>query len=251
LSLKISNVSFSYGPRSVLKNVSLEVEGGEILALIGPNGAGKSTLLKCVSGLLKPNDGEILVEGKDVSKLPWREKARLVGYLPQYTPIIFPVTVFESVLLGRLPHFGVSPRKGDIEAVHNILESLNLSEFADRYIDEISGGERQRAYVARILAQETKVILFDEPTANLDLKYQHEVMELIGRSARERNAATVVALHDVNLALKYADFVAVLNGGELIAKGKPEDVVSKGVVKRVYGVDAHVVEFDGRPRILL
>lgn len=249
LSLEVLNVCFSYDSKPVLRNVSLEVDGGEVVALIGPNGAGKSTLLKCVAGVLKPQSGKIAVEGVDLSKLSGKDRAKLVGYLPQYIPIVFPVTVFECVLLGRLPSFWTSPTGRDVEAAEHILQSLDLAGFADRYVDEVSGGERQRVQIARVLAQHAKVLLFDEPTANLDLKYQVEVMELIRRVTRQRRTATLLAVHEVNLALKYADRIAVLNGGELIREGKPEEV-TREMVRRVYGVEAEVVKYDGRPRIL-
>jgi len=251
LSLEISNLSFNYGSKDVLRDVSLKVDGGEVLALIGPNGSGKSTLLKCVVGVLKPLRGKIAVGGVDLSKLSERERARLVGYLPQYLPMVFPVTVFECILLGRLPSFWTKPGKRDFEAVQRVLQSLNLTGFADKYIDEMSGGERQRVHIARVLAQEARVMLFDEPTANLDLKYQLDVMELIRKASREKEAATIIALHEVNLALKYADRVAVLNGGEMVCEGRPEEVITREMITRVYEVKADVVEYDGRPRVLL
>lgn len=251
MSLEVVGICFSYDSGFMLNNVSLKVEKGKVLALIGPNGAGKSTLLKCIVGILKPNSGRIIFDGKDISNLSEKERAKIIAYLPQYVPIIFPITVFDSILLGRLPFFNLMPSKQDYYITENIINGLNLSSYSSRYIDELSGGERQRVHIARVIAQEAKVMLFDEPSANLDIKYQHEVLELISKITHENNKLAIIALHDINLALKYADEIAIMNDGKIVKKGRPEDVITKDIIKQIYGIDIDLIEFNGRKRILI
>jgi iron complex transport system ATP-binding protein len=247
MSLEIINLYSNYGLKTVLKNINLKINKGELLAIIGPNGAGKTTLLKCILGV-KSYKGKIIYDGIDLSKISEREKAKIISYLPQFTPIIFPITIFENVLLGRLPYFWTIPKKEDIEFVNKILKDLNLIEYSNRYIDEVSGGERQRAYIARIIAQNSKIMLFDEPTANLDLKYQLEIMELIRKITKERNTITIIAIHEVNLAFKYADRIVLLNDGEIICNGSPNEVIN--MINKVYEVNGEIIDFNGRPRII-
>ncbi|MDH5806641.1 MAG: ABC transporter ATP-binding protein [Candidatus Methanomethylicaceae archaeon] len=251
MSLEVINLCFSYNSNFSLNNVSLKVDKGKVLALIGPNGAGKSTLLKCIVGIIKPNSGKIIFDGKDISNLSERERAKIIAYLPQYVPIIFPITVFDSIILGRLPFFDLMPSKQDYKIVENIINYLNLSSYSNRYIDELSGGERQRVHIARVIAQETKVILLDELSANLDIKYQHEVLELITKITHENNKSTIIALHDINLALKYADEIAIMNNGKIVKCGHPEEIITKDIIKQIYGIDVDLIDFNGRKRILI
>lgn len=251
MSLEIIDLCFNYDSTPVLNNVRLRVNEGKVLALIGPNGAGKSTLLKCIVGILKPSSGKIMLNGREISSLSEKERAKIIAYLPQYVPIIFPITVFDSVLLGRIPFFNLTPSKQDYDIVERVLNSLDLTSHSNRYIDELSGGERQRAHIARVLAQGAKVMLFDEPSANLDIKYQHEILELITKITHENDKMTIVALHDINLALKYADEIAIMNKGKIIKIGRPEETITKEVIKQVYGIDIDLIEFNGRKRILI
>ena len=247
MTLEIINLYSNYGSKIVLKNINLKVNKGELLAILGPNGAGKTTLLKCILGI-KSYKGKIIFEGKDLSKISERKKAEIISYLPQYIPIIFPITIFENTLLGRLPYFWISPKKEDFEIVNKILKDLNLIEFSNRYIDEISGGERQRAHIARIFAQNSKIMLFDEPIANLDLKYQLEIMELIRKITKEKNIITIIAIHEVNLAFKYADRIILLNNGEIICEGNPNEIIN--MINKVYEINGEIIDFNGRPRII-
>lgn len=251
MSLEIINICFNYNSVPILNNVSLKVDKGKVLALIGPNGAGKSTLLKCIVGILKPNSGRVIFDGRDISNFSEKEKAKIIAYLPQYVPIIFPITVFDSILLGRVPFFNLVPSKQDYDAVEDIINNFNLIPYSNRYIDELSGGERQRVHIARVIAQEAKVMLFDEPSANLDIKYQHEILRLITKTTHENNKTTIIALHDINLALKYADEIAIINRGKIVKSGNPEEVITKDIIKQIYGIDIDLIEFNGRKRILI
>jgi len=251
MTLRVVDLEAGYGVNVVVKGVTAEFKPGEVSAVIGPNGAGKSTLLKCIAGVIKPRRGRITLGDVDLSKLPEVERARLVGYLPQRIPLIFPVTVYEAVLLGRLPHFNATPKKADLDAVEGALRELDLLDMAARYVNELSGGQAQRVHLARLLAQDPKVFLLDEPEANLDLKYQLEVLEKVRHITKRDGRITIMAIHDLNLALKFADRVFVMYNGEIIASGEPHEVINEKLIAKVYGVDAHVVKTPRGIRVLV
>ncbi|MBC7347197.1 MAG: ABC transporter ATP-binding protein [Clostridia bacterium] len=232
--LAVDGVEFSYNSRPVLKNVEFEVNRGELFSILGNNGAGKTTLLKCLNKILRPQRGTILVEEKDLAALDRREVARRLGYVAQrHESTRF--TVFDAVLLGRKPHIKWGPTARDLEIVRNVLQALGMEELSLRYLDELSGGELQKVVIARALAQEPRVLLLDEPTSNLDLKNQFEVLRIVKEAARERNIAVVVVMHDLNLALRFADKFLLLKNGTIFACGGME-VVTPENIAGVYGV---------------
>ncbi|MDO8635168.1 MAG: ABC transporter ATP-binding protein, partial [Dehalococcoidia bacterium] len=179
MKLEIKGVQFSYKSTPVLKNISLNVAEGEVLSLVGPNGSGKTTLLKCMNRILSPKSGAVFLEGKDISKLKARELARYSAYVPQSAPNSFPLTVFDTILLGRIRHLNFKISERDKETVFGVLTLMGLEEMAFRTFNELSGGERQKVLVARALSQEPEVLLLDEPTSNLDLRHQLEVLSII------------------------------------------------------------------------
>lgn len=250
MKLRIKGVHFSYNGIKALDDVSIEVGDGEVVSLVGPNGSGKSTLLKCINKLLKPKKGTILVEGKDLSHIGLNEMARLLGYVPQSANYLFPSTVFDAVLLGRRPYldWSVSPR--DKEVVSQTLAATGLENMVLRYFNELSGGERQRVLIARSLAQEPELLLLDEPTSNLDLRHQLEILDLITAMVRERGISTIMALHDLNLASRFSDKIIFLTEGRIYAAGKPGMVVTPENIKAVYGVEAVINNDFGRPHII-
>jgi len=242
--VSVENVSFSYGRLQVLRDVTMNAKKGEIVCLLGPNGAGKSTLLKCILGALRPQKGKIIINGEDISNLDPIELARLIGYVPQVIEQTFPLTVFETILIGRLPHLSWTPRQSDLEAVRSAMRLLGIEKLAWKNLSELSGGQRQKVLLAMALAKEPSILLLDEPTNNLDLKSQLEVMDVI-RDIVEDGKTAIVALHDLNLALRYADRVVVMKDGRVIANGKPAEVLEEDVIEGVYGVRAIVKNENG------
>ena len=232
--LEAKNLSAGYPGRAVLAGVSLAARPGRVLALLGPNGCGKSTLLRTMAGLLPPLGGEVLLDGRrDYSP---RQAAQRVAYLPQ-SRTAPNITVRRLVLHGRFPYLSNPRRYGreDYEAVDRALAAADALDLADRPLPELSGGQRQKAYLAMALAQETEAILMDEPTTFLDIRHQLEVLALV-RRLTEEGRGVVLALHDLCLALTAADDVAVLGEGRLLALGSPEEIYRSGVLARVMGV---------------
>jgi iron complex transport system ATP-binding protein len=203
--LKVKDVEFSYASVHVLKNVCIELAASEMLGVVGPNGAGKSTLIRCIDRILQPRKGSILLDGRDIKDMRLMELAKKMGYIPQSTSQVFPATVFDTVLMGRRPHIGWRSSEKDTEKVLKTLQMLNIEELAMRDINELSGGQQQKVFIARALTQEPDVLLLDEPTSNLDIKHQLEVMEIIKSIVREKEISAIMAIHDLNLASRYAD----------------------------------------------
>lgn len=249
--LEIKGVQFGYRSMPVLESVSLSAGEGEVLSLVGPNGSGKTTLLKCINRILKTKKGTVFVAGKDVSKVKAKELARFLGYVPQSTHNSFPLTVFDTVLLGRTPHVSFKVGERDKEIVFSVLTMMGLEEMAFRTFNELSGGEKQRVLLARSLAQEPQVLLLDEPTSNLDLKHQLETLDIIREVVKKKSLLAVMAIHDLNLASRFSDKIAMLKDGGIYAAGKSSEVFNPENIKEVYGVETRVLANDsGKPYII-
>ncbi len=251
--LKIENLSVSYGSRQILHNISLSVQSGEVVALIGPNGAGKSTLIRAASGVI-PAAGRVRTNGDDFHSLTPIQRARYLAVVPQAISLPPAFTVWETVLMGRTPHLGFlgQASRQDEELARRALERVHAEFLADRLVGELSGGERQRILLARALCQSTPILLLDEPTAHLDLQYQVSLLELVRKLAQEDQLAVLVALHDLNLAARYADRVALLVGGHLKAVGSPREVLTPELISYAYCWPVEVVEHPlvGGPLVL-
>jgi iron complex transport system ATP-binding protein len=251
--LEAKNISVNYGPREAVATVSLRANSGEIIAIIGPNGAGKSTLLRTLNASLRATRGEILLDGQPLESFARRVIARRIAVVAQEADLRFPVTVLEFVLGGRYAWSSAWgwESEGDIEIARGILRETELETFAARLMNELSGGERQRAVLARALATEAKVLLLDEPTANLDLAHQATMLRLVRRRCDDGESAAVVVTHDVNLAAEFADRVLLLKNGREVASGPPREVLTPELLRTVFNlevlVDAHPVT--GAPRI--
>jgi len=234
--IKLQNISFSYGPRTVLENVSLEINKGEIVSLIGPNGAGKSTLVIIAMGLLEPGQGSVEVDNKPLRKWSAREFGRFCAFVPQnpYLPPAF--TVWESVLLGRTPYLGFLglAKMHDKEVVNRALQWFEIEHLVRRRVGEISGGERQRVVLARALAQEPRCLLLDEPTNSLDMHHRVMLLSFIRKLAREQQLSVFIVLHDLNLASTFSDRLILLHNGRVIVKGTPEQVMRDKRLRSVY-----------------
>lgn len=243
--LSIANINFSYNGLPVLKDLTFEVKAGEILAVLGVNGAGKSTLLKCINGILKPGKGTIFINDHDVSEMSRNETARYFGYVPQHQGMEGMI-VFDAVLLGRKPRMKWGATGEDMKIVRNVLHDTGISHLAMRPLGTLSGGEKQKVFIARAIAQQPHVLLLDEPTNSLDVKNQLDVMGLLRNITKKMNLLTVTSLHDLNLALRFADRFLMLRGGLIHA-----DIEKRGVTPRmirdVYDVEVAMAEIAGYP----
>jgi len=252
--LNIEHLTVSYDSHRVLHDVSLNVKSGEVAALIGPNGSGKSTLIRAVSGVVPVESGEVRIDGKVLSQLSTMERARYLAVVPQARNMPPAFTVYESIMLGRTPYLGWLGRAGasDHERVRYALEHTQMLPLAERTVGELSGGEQQRVLLARALAQDTPVLLLDEPTTHLDLQHRESLIHLVCDLAAQKNLAVLVVLHDLNLASLYAERVHLLVDGRIQASGTPSEVLTEANLSRVYNIPVHVIPHPeyGSPLIL-
>ena len=248
--LKVDNLHFRYSKHGnpVLNGASLQLKQGEIGILLGKNGSGKTTLFKNILGIHKPGSGKILFEGEDLLKMSRKERARRIAYVPQ--DIHFgALSVFDSILMGRVSHFGLKAGLDDYLAVEKIIGDMGLQSFAHRNVDELSGGERQKIAIARAMAQEPKLMVFDEPTGNLDIANEQLIIEEAKKLARQKNISILSSLHDLNQALYFGDkFFFLKNGVVKYAGGK--EIVTETVIRDIFDIDVRIVEIDNQKVIL-
>jgi iron complex transport system ATP-binding protein len=253
-SLAAEGLTLGYGDRVVVDSLDLTVPPGEITVIVGANACGKSTLLRSLSRLLSPRQGRVVLDGKEVHRMPAKKLARTLGLLPQSPIAPEGITVLDLVGRGRHPHQGLFSRwkHEDDVAVAAALEATQTTELADRAVDELSGGQRQRVWIAMALAQQTDLLLLDEPTTFLDASHQIEVLDLLTDLNRDRGTTIVMVLHDLNLAARYADHLIALADGRLHASGTPAEVLTEETVRGVFGLDSRIIEdpVSGRPLML-
>ncbi len=243
--IELQDVSFGYGSGQVLSDISVTIDKPELVCILGPNGVGKTTLVKCINKLLKPASGRVLLDGRDVASMSLPDVACEMAYVPNTVSNVFSMTVAEAVLMGRHPHAGWTTSPEDLDIVEDALKAMSLEDLSDRDIRELSQGQLQRAMIARGMVQESKVLILDEPTSNLDVRYQMEVMRLLRQYARENGVIVLMVCHDLNITAAYADRVLLMSGGRIFADGSVDEVLTEGNIRDVYGVDAKVMDIDG------
>ena len=243
-SLSARDIIAGYDQKVIVNGVSMTIPKGKISVIIGANACGKSTLLKTFARLLKPVSGSVVLDGKQIHTLPSKQLARTLGLLPQAPVVPEGITVADLVSRGRFPHqtFLKGMGKKDYKAVEDALVTMGIADLANRSVDELSGGQRQRVWIAMALAQETDVLLLDEPTTYLDIAYQVEILDLLTDLNRKRGSTIVMVLHDINLSARYADYIFALREGLLIAEGSPGDVISDQLIKDVFDLDCMVIK---------
>ncbi len=241
--LTARDLTLSYEDRTVVDGLDLDIPDGEVTVVVGPNACGKSTLLRALGRLLKPARGTVLLDGEELARIPTRRIAQSLGLLPQTPVAPEAITVADLVARGRQPHqrWWQQWSEADERAVADAMARTDVSVLADRPVDELSGGQRQRVWIAMALAQETDLLLLDEPTTYLDISHQVEVLDLVRQLNHERGRTVVAVLHDLNQAARYADHLVAMKAGRIVARGRPADVVTADLVREVFGLDSVVV----------
>ncbi len=249
--LSATELEFSYGRGPVLRGVSLSVDAGEMVGIVGPNGVGKTTLLRILSGGLQPVAGAVDIDGTSLAGLKPRERAKAVAVVPQSPAAPEGITALEMVLMGRNPHLGVLQWEGDkdVEIALGMMELVDCFQFADRLVTSLSGGERQRVFIARALAQEASVLMLDEPTAHLDIGYQCSILDTIEDIRKELEVTVVAAMHDLALAARYCDRLALMTEGTILALGNPDEVLTPDTISAAFGAEVSILRhpIDGTP----
>lgn len=247
-------ITAGYDNKTILHDISISIPSNKISIIIGANGCGKSTLLKTMARLIKPTSGQVTLDGKPINKIQPKKLARVLGLLPQSPIVPEGITVADLVGRGRYPHqtFLKGWTKEDYEAVAEAMEIMNITEFADRNIDELSGGQRQRVWIAMALAQQTDILFLDEPTTYLDITYQVEILDLLTDLNRKHGTTIVMVLHDINLSARYADHIFALQKGKLVAEGEPSKVITSTLIKDIFGLQCTVIKdpISGSPYVV-
>jgi len=234
MDIQVNNLKFAYRDEDVIKDISCQFFPGRFYAIIGPNGSGKSTFIKLLNRILKPGGGRVCIDGKPIENYRRKQLARIIGYVPQSEERRLPLTVFDTVMVGRRPHLGWTPGRKDHLKVEETIREFSLDHLAFRPADELSGGELQRVHIARALVQEPRILILDEPTSSLDLKHQIEVMKLL-REISHSGITVIMAIHDLNLAFRYADRFVFLKNGNVLANGGDE-IITEDNIEKLYEV---------------
>ncbi|MFB9466032.1 ABC transporter ATP-binding protein [Streptomyces cinereospinus] len=242
--LSADNVTLAYDQRVIAERLSVQIPDNSFTVIVGPNACGKSTLLRALSRMLKPHEGRVLLDGQVIQSMPAKKVARTLGLLPQSSIAPDGITVADLVGRGRYPHQGILRQWSaeDERVVQESMAQTGVAELADRYVDELSGGQRQRVWIAMALAQQTPLLLLDEPTTYLDIQHQIDVLDLCAELHEEQGRTLVAVLHDLNHAARYATHLVALRGGEVIAEGAPNDIVTAELVEQVFGLRCQVID---------
>ncbi len=249
--IEVRSLSFGYGKEQVLHDIDVTIEGSGLTCIIGPNGVGKSTLIKCMNGLLKPTEGQVYVNGRPVSDYSVKELSHLMGYVPAATQLSFPMSVIDSILIGRDSKSKWKLDPDDISAAYRALRTMRMDDMALRGCNELSAGQMQKVNLCRGLVRESEIFILDEPTSNLDIKHQIFVANFLQVLAKKAGIRVVMICHDLNIAARFADDVLILKEpGEVGAYGPPEEVITEDMISEVYSVRSRIIEVDGRPHVI-
>ena len=248
--MSVRNLVQGYGSKTILDDISFDVDTGEVLALLGPNGSGKSTLIKTICNIMEPRSGQILIDETPIEDIDITDLAKIVSYVPQSPAAATYTTVMDTVLLGRKPYVTWSYRQKDIDYALDAMKAMRIIGYSSRDVSDLSGGQRQRVFLARSLAQCPSFFIFDEPTSALDLKHQMNTMIKMREVVHDKGAGMVIALHDINLAMNYSDKVLMLKNGKIFAYGTPDETITEENIRAVYGVESRIMEAEGRRFIL-
>lgn len=251
MQLKMEDITFGYSSVDVLKDVCLEIGDAEFVSILGPNGVGKSTLIHCINKILMPKKGSVFLDDSSVHDMSLKELAKHVGYVPYSANDTFPLTVVDTVLMGRHPHSRWKTQDSDLDMVYETLKLMEIEHLAMRNFNELSAGQHQKVMLARGLVQEPKILLLDEPTSNLDVRHQIEVTKILSSLTKDKNITVIMISHDLNIAAKYADSIIMMHEGKIYSVGTPEEVITEDNLRTVYGVDAKVISDEGRPHVIL
>lgn len=244
--IEIRNISKSYGPKKVVDDVSFTIEEGKITSFIGPNGAGKSTVLSIISRLIDADEGEVIIDGKELSKWDTKELSKKLSILRQSNNINIRLTIRELVSFGRFPYCEGKLKEEDEKIVDNALSYMKLMDIQDKYIDELSGGQRQRAYIAMIVAQDTDYILLDEPLNNLDMKHSAEMMKMLREMVKDLGKTIIIVIHDINFASCYSDSIVALKDGKLVKHSNLDEMITENNLSRLYDMNFNIQEVNNQ-----
>lgn len=249
----IKGLNFSYGTNEVIKGLDISIKQGKVTTLIGANGCGKSTLFNLITKNLRPNSGEIRLEGKDISQVKLKDFARQVAIVHQYNTAPADISVEKLVAFGRTPYHGfgsLSNSEEDEEKIKRALEITNTEKLKDKAVAQLSGGQKQRVWIAMALAQDTKILFLDEPTTYLDIRYQLQILKLVRKLNEEYGMTVIMVLHDINQSLYYSDEIVAMKDGRITAQGKPEEIITSELIKNVYDVELGISAVNGKPFVL-
>ena len=250
--VELRGMEFRYGPRMpVIRGISFTLDKPEFVCIMGPNGVGKSTMIHCINKILRPTGGTVLVNDVDVARTKLRDLASRLGYVPASSGDSYPLTVVDTIMVGLQNDFKYGTSKEDLQKVYDVLRLMKIEHLAMRNFNELSAGQHQKVVLARGLVRSPEVVLLDEPTSNLDIKHQLEVTKVLSRLPKERGMLVIMISHDINITAKYADRIIMLHDGEIFAIGTPKEVLTRENIRAVYGVDADIMEVNGRPHVIL
>jgi len=249
--IDINGIEFGYSSESVLKNVTAKIEGPKFVSILGPNGVGKSTLIHCINKILSAREGTVMIDGKDVKEITIKEMSKIVGYVPYSSNDTFPLTVVDTVLMGRHPHSHRGSLDEDLDIVYETLELLEIQDLAMRSFNELSAGQHQKVMLARGLAQQPQILLLDEPTSNLDVRHQIDVAKLLKDLSVQKQILVIMICHDINIAAKYSDEIILMHEGTIFDVGTPKEVITEENLRTVYNVTSNVIDDEGSPHVIL
>ncbi|MCQ2069646.1 MAG: ABC transporter ATP-binding protein [archaeon] len=251
MKIEVKDLHFSYGSKEILKGVNFTIDKPGLVCVLGPNGVGKSTTVFCINKLLKATGGSVEIDGKNVNDISFKEMSRFLSFVPHNEEDTFSMSVMETVLMGRHPYLGETDNKTNMRIAAENIKLLGIEDLAMQGFSELSAGQHQKVMIARGLTQEPQILILDEPTANLDVKYQMLVMRLLRDLAHMKNIIVIAIVHDLNVTAQYADRILMLYGGHVMADGTPAECLTPENIRTLYGVEVEVSTLQGRPHIAL